>query len=323
MLGSADAPKDSPRSLLKIVHDNLLIGPNLPPNDNWDPTKFYNVGDTVTYQGQKYQCEIAHQAQPSWTPGTSVPLWMAITTPPTANWDPTKSYNVGDMVLYQANSYQCDIAHQSQSSWPPGTTVQLWDQKSQSLPNTWDATKFYNVNDVVTYQGITYQCTIAHQAQASWTPDAAVSLWKQISGGPPPPINWDPTKFYKVGDVVTFQGNIFQCTMAHQAQASWTPGTAVPLWNQKSDSTPSSWDPTKFYNIGSIATYQGQTYQCTIAHQSQANWTPVTTVPLWKSLVVPGDWDPSKSYNVGDLISYEGKTFQCTITHQSQWQAVS
>jgi hypothetical protein len=45
----------------------------------------------------------------------------------------------------------------------------------------WNPTQYYAVGAIVSYEGHTYECTIAHQAQASWTPVAAVSLWKEIS----------------------------------------------------------------------------------------------------------------------------------------------
>jgi hypothetical protein len=47
----------------------------------------------------------------------------------------------------------------------------------------WSPTAFYNVGALVTYDGNTYQCTIAHQAQISWTPAVAPSLWKLVSSG--------------------------------------------------------------------------------------------------------------------------------------------
>src|SRR5438046_1631800 len=47
--------------------------------------------------------------------------------------------------------------------------------------------------------------------------------------GPPPPgptpkaQPWDPTKTYKLGDLVTYQGKNYQCITAHTGQATWTP----------------------------------------------------------------------------------------------------
>ena len=321
MLGSGDAPYDSPRSLLKIIHDQLP--PDVDHNDLWDPTKFYNIGDIVTYQGHKYQCTIAHQSQASWTPGTAVPLWKEVDSPLQESWNPTKSYNVGDVVTYQDDTYQCTIAHQSQASWTPGVTVPLWDKNSDPSPNSWDPTKFYNVGDVVTYQGRTYRCTIAHQSQESWTPSAAVSLWKETSDGHPSYDSWDPTKFYNAGSMVSYQGGTYQCTIAHQSQGSRTPGTSVPLWEKIPNPSPKSWDSTKSYTVGYIVTYQGHFYKCTIAHQSEESRNPGAEVQLWKKLSEVDSWDPAKFYDVGDLISHDGQNYQCTIAHQPEWKEVS
>lgn len=50
-----------------------------------------------------------------------------------------------------------------------------------ATPSAWNPTQYYAVGALVSYEGHVYECTIAHQAQASWTPTAAVSLWKEIS----------------------------------------------------------------------------------------------------------------------------------------------
>jgi Glycosyl hydrolase family 81 C-terminal domain len=49
---------------------------------------------------------------------------------------------------------------------------------------------------------------------------------------PPPPAvqPWSPTAFYNVGALVTYNGNTYQCLIAHQAQISWTPAVAPSLW---------------------------------------------------------------------------------------------
>jgi hypothetical protein len=59
-------------------HPTPVSGPPQP----WNPTKTYQVGDIVTYQGNAYQCLQAHTAEPTWTP-TAVPsLWKEVTLPP-------------------------------------------------------------------------------------------------------------------------------------------------------------------------------------------------------------------------------------------------
>ena len=39
---------------------------------------------------------------------------------------------------------------------------------------------YYNVGDLVSYEGNLYQCVIAHQAEESWDPADAHSLWRKV-----------------------------------------------------------------------------------------------------------------------------------------------
>ena len=51
------------------------------------------------------------------------------------------------------------------------------------------------------------------------------------TGIPPPGVNpWDATKYYPLGTLVSYNGKIYKCTIAHQAQTDWTPPAAVALW---------------------------------------------------------------------------------------------
>ena len=116
-IGSADAPYGTPRSLLNVIHDNLL------------------------------------SQNPAPTPGPQLPTPTSppTTTTPTPPQPPTTT----------------------PASPPKGPTA-----VTQAQP--WSATQYYNVGDIVSYQGNLYQCTIAHQTQASWTPAVAPSLWREI-----------------------------------------------------------------------------------------------------------------------------------------------
>ena len=39
----------------------------------------------------------------------------------------------------------------------------------------------YTLNDIRQYNGLLYRCVQAHTSQASWTPEAAASLWTRIA----------------------------------------------------------------------------------------------------------------------------------------------
>lgn len=116
ILGSADAPYGTSRSLLTVIHDNLLTQNPTPPT------------------------------APPLPPPTVTPPKPPVTQPPAA---------------------------------PPPAPVKGPAPVTQAAP--WSATAYYNVGDIVSYQGSVYQCTIAHQAESTWTPAVAPSLWKKIS----------------------------------------------------------------------------------------------------------------------------------------------
>jgi hypothetical protein len=51
----------------------------------------------------------------------------------------------------------------------------------------WDAAAHYLAGDRVRYDVQLYKCLTAHDAQATWTPDAAPSLWARIDD---PAVEW-------------------------------------------------------------------------------------------------------------------------------------
>lgn len=134
---------------------------------------------------------------------------------------------------------------------PPG--VQPWSGNGVS----------YHVGDLVSFQGNIYQCVIAHTSQPDWNPVAAPALWQLVSGsGPTPTPTRTPTPTptrtptptptgtatptptpppgvqpwsgngvsYHVGDMVSFQGHIYRCVIAHTSQPDWDPVHAQSLW---------------------------------------------------------------------------------------------
>jgi len=111
---AGDAAYTSDRSLLRVIHDDLLGGrpggnlPNKdrdpPPGDGpprkdppvdppvrrppppvpprpgvipWDASKYYSLGSLVSYNGKVWKCTMAHQAQGDWSPGAAAALWAA------------------------------------------------------------------------------------------------------------------------------------------------------------------------------------------------------------------------------------------------------
>lgn len=73
--------------------------------------------------------------------------------------------------------------------------VSLTDEDAFSAPELfpkWISEEHeYQINDRVQYEGKLYKCLQPHTSQEDWTPDAAVSLWVEVSD---PAIEWPEWK---------------------------------------------------------------------------------------------------------------------------------
>src|SRR5258708_991 len=53
---------------------------------------------------------------------------------------------------------------------------------AQTPPPAWQSGVHFNVGDLVTFNGQTFQCRQAHTSQPDWTPPAVLALWLPVSG---------------------------------------------------------------------------------------------------------------------------------------------
>ena len=88
---------------------------------------------------------------------------------------------------------------------------------------------------------------------------------------------WSAEAAYLVGDRVRYNNILYKCLQNHAAQESWTPEAAPSLWARVLIPDPDvipEWvqpDSTNPYQIGDRVTYNGQTYESTIANNV---WAP-------------------------------------------------
>ena len=89
----------------------------------------------------------------------------------------------------------------------------------------WDGGAAYEKDDRVRYGERLYRCLQAHQAQADWTPTAAVSLWAKVltseTGEALPWEQPESTNPYMKGDRVTHGGKTWVSTVDNNV---WEPG---------------------------------------------------------------------------------------------------
>lgn len=89
----------------------------------------------------------------------------------------------------------------------------------------WSQSGSYRTGDRVRFAGTLYRCLLDHSAQASWTPDAAPSLWTRVLIPDPTVIpDWvqpDSTNAYAKGDKVRHNGKIWVSDLDGNV---WEPG---------------------------------------------------------------------------------------------------
>lgn len=116
----------------------------------------------------------------------------------------------------------------------PGTDPRWWkDLTTVFEDGVWYPNSIvYNVGDVVTYNGTSYECLQAHTSQAGWEPSIVPALWKDLTPIPDQaPGLWDANGVsYAVDDLVTYESSTYKCLQAHTSQAGWTPAAVPALW---------------------------------------------------------------------------------------------
>ena len=113
---------------------------------------------------------------------------------------------------------------------------------SQSLPDDlaqysvamyphWNEDAHYDVNYRVQYNDTVYKCLQEHDAQSTWTPTDAPSLWAKVLVPSPDVIpDWeqpDSTNAYMTEDKVRYKGKIYESLIDNNV---WSPDAYPQGW---------------------------------------------------------------------------------------------
>lgn len=99
---------------------------------------------------------------------------------------------------------------------------------------------------------------------------------------------WKSDASYQTGDRVRYEGKLYRCLQAHDAQPAWTPTDAPSLWAEVLIPDPTvipEWvqpDSTNPYMKGDKVTHNGKTWESLIDNNV---WEPSEAVPtLWAEI---------------------------------------
>ena len=147
----------------------------------------------------------------------------------------------GDTQLYQVISNHTSAGH-----WLPDQTPSLYakigvtEEGYLEWRRPYGTTDAYKIGDIVSYNGTLYICTAGNAAGLNtWAPDEYG--WEVYSGSeepepdPDPEVpsyeEWTGTKTYKIGDIVSHNGQLWICTQGDASgNNSWEPG--IYGWEQ-------------------------------------------------------------------------------------------
>lgn len=125
---------------------------------NWISQRRANVWEPGTFDaGWQEQVEV----DPQW------PLWEK----PIPGLGSRPAYSQGAQVTHNGRKW---VSERNNNVTEPG--VSGWEQQAGSVPE-WAPGTNYNVGDIVTYEGVQYECRQAHRSQPAWVPPAVLALW--------------------------------------------------------------------------------------------------------------------------------------------------
>ncbi len=141
----------------------------------WSVDESYNVGDTITFEGNNYVSLKAHSSYADgWVPTSALALWKAI--PSSLEWIASAEYVIGDTVIYHGITYVAYRGHRSLEAYPPTLTMQHWRVLPSSIE--WTAGTEYKSDDLTYFNGLKYRIIQPHISEADSTPDITPALWE-------------------------------------------------------------------------------------------------------------------------------------------------
>ncbi len=101
-----------------------------------------------------------------------------------------------------------------------------------AIGTDWEVGVKYTKGDTILFDNDTYVCLQDHTALSNWIPTEVPALWAKVK-----PVGevvtWDIYIQYTKGDLVEFEGKIYNCLQSHTAYYGWTPAAVPSLWNEK------------------------------------------------------------------------------------------
>ena len=205
----------------------------------------YRPNDLVLYGGSLWRCKEGHiSGADSTIVFDEAEHWEleASGFQFSEEWDAGITYQQGDVVRHGGYLFYALTTNYNSS---PGTSIyQIEDRqdpvdwaiisKGINFRGEWAASELYKTGDVVRRGGHVYVALLDTTADGSSLDYLDAGSWELIITGKNWRNFWEENKNYAVGDVVSFIGNAYECTVEHESSTQNYPGdngSGYNFWN--------------------------------------------------------------------------------------------
>jgi hypothetical protein len=332
-----------------------LYAEGLDWKDDWSTATRYKVNDVVRYGGYTYVCNEYHTSAATSLLGLEADQskWDEFNQgiEYKGNWVTATRYKVNDVVKYGAGSWICSTQHVADAAFLTDSTAGRWSQfiEGNEFESTWNSSTLYQPGDIVSYGGNQYVSKTVHTAATSAdTPPATAADWDLFSEGLKYQSNWSNSTSYKIGEVVTRNGNAYVATVDSPSNAYTVTAsnTATDIFTTSSTAGMVAGMSIRFAGVpfGGISVnsryyvnevVNGTTFKITdsfggpVFNLTTASGTMTATVSaeppnssywsvLSSGIYWRGAWEDDVEYNVGDAVRLSSNAYVCINSHRSE-----
>jgi len=306
----------------------------------WSPLTEYTINDIAYFEGKSYVAKSVHSSSSSFYADYGViPRFTNITvarnTQDTANVfyingneSPVIDLKIGSTYIFDVSDSSCTGLDFRFSRTIDGTHDDFGTLYSDGVQITGTSgTNGATVTITVKQSAPQLYYFAAQITGYGNNASVASPLWELVHDGVNWKKLWSPELFYNIGDIVKWQGYLYQCINQHTSTADANAGPVADISNWKliavTDTWTDTWTISTNYYPGNVSRYNGITYRCIEQHTStldsvlglendQSKWEVVTRSDNWRT-----NWQTSVRYIVDDIVKYGASVYRCTEGHTS------
>ena len=204
--------------------DALICNSDVTLLYDWAENTEYVVNEIVYYNNLIYRCKVAHTSSSSFD-NTKFDL-VINNKVKIKNWVTNNLYELNEIVYYNRRIYRCVNEHTSSVF---STDYANWELIYSSV-DIWRASVYFAVGVVVVNDSKLYRCSVSHVSRESFD-STELNDWEELSVCDASIFEWKASTEYDINDLVSKDGNIYKCTIAH------TSGTSFDLEEQENWTT--------------------------------------------------------------------------------------